>query len=258
MANAFSGWSSTMISEMLSMVDMGALFVDPAFYGFGVPRGDGRLVTVLPGLFGGDLYLEPLRRWLGRVGYSPVRSTLDFNAGCLQRLREQVYREIMRRMDGAPRPIAIIGHSRGGLIGWALASRLQEQVSHLVLLGSPVSAFRGSVASGDPLAPAGAVGRALMRISDELRDMLDPDCSYPTCGCPLVDDIMGPLSPRTQLLSIHGGDDQVVAGMAQTTEGEVVQVKASHLGLVYNPQVYHALGRFLARHPPSEQAPMHH
>jgi triacylglycerol lipase len=247
MANAFTGMSSVMIREMLTMVDLGALMTDPAFYGIGVPRGDGRPVVVLPGLLGNDLYLQPLRRWLGWVGYSPVRSTLDFNAGCLQRLRQQVLKEIMRRMDGTERPIAIIGHSRGGLMGWALASQLQEKVSHLVLLGAPVSAFRASVMSGDPLAPAGPVGRALMRISDELRDMLDPDCNYPDCGCALVNDMMSPVSPSTSVLSIHGSDDLVVGELAQTSaDGDSVQVNASHLGLVYNPQVYHLLGRFLA------------
>src|SRR5215469_18849461 len=90
MANALNGISSVMIREMMTMVDVGALLADPCFYGFGIPRGDGRLVAVLPGLLGSDLYLQPLRNWLQRVGYSPVRSTLEFNAGCLQRLREQV------------------------------------------------------------------------------------------------------------------------------------------------------------------------
>jgi pimeloyl-ACP methyl ester carboxylesterase len=236
-----------MIREMLTMVDLGALLADPAFYGIGVPRGNGKRVVVLPGLLGNDLYLQPLRQWLGWVGYSPVRSTLGFNAGCLQRLREQVLKEIMRRMDGDRRPIAIIGHSRGGLMGWALASQLREKVSHLVLLGAPVAAFRASVESGDPLAPAGPVGRALMRISDELRDMLDPGCNYPDCRCPLVSDVMSPLSPATSVLSIHGSEDLVVGELAQTTDdGETLQVSASHVGLVYNPGVYHALGRFLA------------
>ncbi|MBV8360557.1 MAG: alpha/beta fold hydrolase [Deltaproteobacteria bacterium] len=248
MANALNGWSSVMIREMLSMVDMGALLVDPAFYGIGVPRGNGKLVVVLPGLLGNDLYLQPLRQWLGWVGYSPVRSTLEFNAGCLQRLREQVHREIMRRMEVDPRPIAIIGHSRGGLMGWALASQLQEKVSHLVLLGAPVAAFRASVESGDPLAPAGPVGRALMRISDELRDMFDPNCNYPDCRCAMVNDVMSHLSPSTSVLSIQGSEDLVVGEMAQTADGgETLHVNASHVGLVYNPQVYHALGRFLAR-----------
>jgi triacylglycerol lipase len=256
MANALSGMSSVMIREMLTMVDLGALLADPAFYGIGIPRGDGKLVVVLPGLLGNDLYLQPLRQWLYRVGYSPVPSTLDFNAGCLQRLREQVHHEIMRRRQVDSRPIALIGHSRGGIMAWAIASQLQEKVSHLVMLGSPVASFRASIASGDAGAPAGPVGRMLMRISEELRQVLDPACNYPTCGCPLVNDVMNPLSPQTSILSIHGRDDLLVGKMAQTTnDGDNLYVSASHVGLVYNPEVYHALGRFLARLDTRERTP---
>ena len=107
--------------------------------------------------------------------------------------------------------------------------------------------------SGNPLAPSEPVGRMLMRISDELCDMLDPDCNYPDCGCALVNDIIGPVSPRTKVLSIHGTEDLVVGELAQTSGDETVQVKASHVGLVYNPQVYHELGRFLARPRAPEQ-----
>jgi triacylglycerol lipase len=247
MTNAFSGLSSVMIREMLTMVDLGALLADPVFYGIGVPRGDRKPVVVIPGLLGNDLYLQPLRLWLGCVGYSPVRSTLVFNAGCMQRLREQICQEIMRRMEVDPRPIALIGHSRGGVMAWALASQLQENVSHLVLLGSPVASFRASVASGNSYAPAGIVGRMLMRISEGLREILDPDCNYPNCGCALVNDVVSPLSARTAILSIHGTEDLVVGEAAQSTsDGQNVLVDASHVGLVYNAQVYRAVGRFLA------------
>ena len=245
MVDAFCDVSSVMMREMLTMMDLGALLADPVFYGIGVPSGDGKPVVVIPGLLGNDLYLQPLRRWLGCVGYSPVRSTLAFNAGCLQRLREQVRGEISRRAK-SDSPIALIGHSRGGVLAWAIASELQEKVSHLVLLGSPVATFRASVASGDPYAPAGTVGRMLMRISEELRELLDPDCKYPSCGCAMVNDVMRPLSASTAILSIHGRQDLVVEGMAQTREGETVVVNTSHVGLVYNAQVYRAVGRFLA------------
>jgi triacylglycerol lipase len=247
MVNDLGELSSVMMREMLTMVDLGALLADPAFYGVGVPRGDGKPVVVIPGLLGNDLYLQPLRRWLGCVGYSPVRSTLTFNAGCLQRLRKQIREQIERRTKGDQRRIALVGHSRGGVLAWALASELQEKVSHLVLLGSPVASFRASVASGNQYAPAGAVGRMLMRISEQLREALDPDCSYPSCGCTMVNDVMSSVSERTAVLSIHGSEDFVVAETAQSmSNGQRMVVKASHVGLVYNAEVYRALGRFLA------------
>ncbi len=247
MVNDLGELSSVMMREMLTMVDLGALLADPAFYGIGVPHGDGKPVVVIPGLLGNDLYLQPLRRWLRCVGYSPVRSTLTFNAGCLQRLREQIRQQITRRTKGDQTTIALIGHSRGGILAWALASELQERVSHLVLLGSPVASFRASVASGDRHAPAGAVGRMLMRISEQLREVLDPDCNYPSCGCAMVNDVMSSLNARTAVLSIHGSEDLVVAETAQSIgNGQRMLVKASHVGLVYNAEVYRALARFLA------------
>ena len=249
MVNSLYDVSSVMMREMLTMMDLGALLADPVFYGIGVPAGDGKPVVVIPGLLGNDLYLQPLRRWLDTVGYLPVRSTLKLNAGCLQRLREQVREEIMRRTRGDSAPIALIGHSRGGVLAWALARELQEKVSHLVLLGSPVATFRASVASGDPRAPARTVGRMLMRISENLRDLLDPGCKYPSCGCAMVNDVLSPLGTGTAVLSIHGTHDLVVEETAQVREGETLLVPTSHVGLVYNPQVYRTLGRFLAARP---------
>src|SRR4029078_6126185 len=68
--------------------EFGMLMGDPIFWGIGVPRGDGRPVMVLPGLFAGDAYLHPLRDWLGRAGYSPVRSGIDRNPGWSSELIE--------------------------------------------------------------------------------------------------------------------------------------------------------------------------
>src|SRR5437762_5452039 len=123
-------------SEARALNELFALQRDPVFRGVGMPRGDGQLVLVIPGLFGSDAYLEPLRSWLRRIGYHPVRSTMLINAGCPDRLRTQVETALRRSIDRHPGRIAVIGHSRGGMLGWAIASRWQDQVSHLVLLGS--------------------------------------------------------------------------------------------------------------------------
>src|SRR5262245_5869745 len=125
--------------EARAVAELAALHRSPVFYARNVPRGDGRRVLVVPGLFGNDLYLQPLRGWLTRIGYRPIRSSLTINAGCPDRLRAQIERSLQRRLT-EPGPIALIGHSRGGMLCWALASRLQARASHLLLVGSPAPA----------------------------------------------------------------------------------------------------------------------
>ena len=80
--------------ESLALGELAALTRDPIYRGESVPRGDGRLVVLIPGLFGSDLYLWPLRRWLARVGYRPSASGLWVNAGCGERLTAQIEKSI--------------------------------------------------------------------------------------------------------------------------------------------------------------------
>ena len=249
MSEPDGGLLGVLTKESLSMVDFASLWFDPVFYGIRVAQGNGKPVVVLPGLFGNDRYLQPLRQWLHCIGYAPMASSLNLNAGCIERLRQQVETQIARHLDGDPRPIALIGHSRGGVLAWALAALLQERVSHLVMLGSPVASFMVSVESGraNVNVPVGQVSRMLMRASTLMRHILDPNCDYPVCGCSFLRDVMRPLSPRTSVLSIYGRDDAIVPEEAQITTGETLEVATSHVGMVYHPEVYRALGRFLAQ-----------
>ena len=68
-------------SEAFALGELAQLMAAPVNYGFGVPRGDGRYVLVLPGMFASDTYLYPMRAWLDRIGYRAVRSTLRRCAG---------------------------------------------------------------------------------------------------------------------------------------------------------------------------------
>jgi pimeloyl-ACP methyl ester carboxylesterase len=234
--------------EALALIELAALRLDPVYLGMGVPRGDGRLVLVLPGLFGNDLYLQPLRGWLRRVGYRPLRSTIVLNAGCPNRLREQVETELRARMSRHPGPVALVGHSRGGMLAWALASRLQEQASHLAILGSPANAV-GEMLRRDPAFDSAAIPAASAVVEAGRRAMrlLDPDCEFPTCGCAYPEDLRRPLSASTRIFSAYSREDQIVAPNASRVPGaRNVEVDGTHSGLVYNRAVYRELAQFLA------------
>jgi pimeloyl-ACP methyl ester carboxylesterase len=227
--------------------ELGRLFFDPIFYGANTTRGDGRLVVVIPGLFGGDFYLEPLRAWLRRIGYTPVRSSLALNAGCALRIRDQVQEQIAKWRQRSGGRFALVGHSRGAVIGWSIAAQMGEEVSHLAVLGSPVGDYRRSAASGRDQAPRTPMGRVLRQAGNFARRALDPDCNYPTCDCSFVRDTRRPLSPATAFLSIVSRDDEVVPPDAiENAAEQTVEVGGGHAGLVYNPEVYRALGHFLS------------
>lgn len=226
--------------EARAWAELAELMADRIYWS--PPRhGDDRAVLVLPGLFGNDIYLRPLRSWLSRSGYQPVGSALLVNAGCPERLTRRIEGHLENRLGSNDCRIAIIGHSRGGLLGRAIASRLQDRVSHLVLLGSPV----GGITSWAQAAgyTAGRPAAAQVRqASDQARRLLDPDCNVPDCGCPFPSDFLRPLHPKTQTVSIYSTDDPIVPAQAcRVPRGQNVEVTGTHTGLAFNRSVYHAL-----------------
>ena len=232
--------------EARALGELAALYRDPIFYGRGVSRGDGRLVAVIPGLFGNDFYLRPLRTWLSRIGYTPLRSSLSINAGCPDRLRAQVEQSLQRRLR-EPGPICLIGHSRGGMLSWALASRLQQRVSHLVLLGSPASAVVAMMTDAEVLSPSTVARSSVADAGARALKLLDPDCRVPACGCPYTDDLRRPLHPATNVMSIFSRDDPIVRPDAcRLPAGHNVEIGGTHGGLVYNRAALRPLAQFLA------------
>lgn len=122
--------------------EFGLLMADPVFWGWGVGRGDGRAVLVLPGLLGGDAYLRPLRDWLRRVGYTPIKSGIERNPGWSEELVAELGEIAERAAEGTRRPVVIIGHSMGGILGRSVAVRRPELVEHVIALGSPLGVSR--------------------------------------------------------------------------------------------------------------------
>jgi triacylglycerol lipase len=121
------------------------LFQDPVYWGWGVRRGDGHSVVLLPGLFAGDRSLEPLRNWLRRMGYRPVRSGLDRNPGWSEELVDELGELVEREFGRSGRRVTIIGQSMGGLMGRSVAIRRPHTTRHVITLGSPLRMSRGQL-----------------------------------------------------------------------------------------------------------------
>lgn len=233
----------SMYREALAWTELTHLIASPVFYGSGVTRGDGRLVLVLPGLFGNDFYLLPMHSWLARMGYKPLGSTLTLNVGCPERLRQRIDLEVQRASEKNSGPVALIGHSRGGILARAMAADLGARCSHLVLLGSPVGGLENFAKAmvKPPAAPRVA------RVGNRWRRVLDPSCDVPFCGCPFPTDFQRPLHRSTKITSIYSPDDSIVPAAASPLPGaNNIEVRGTHIGLVYNRVVYKHLAAALA------------
>jgi triacylglycerol lipase len=238
-------WNS-LVRESLALGELAALMRDPIYRGDSVPRGDGRLVVLIPGLFASDFYLWPLRRWLARIGYRPSTSGLWVNAGCADRLTAQIEKWIERQSRGADGRVVLVGHSRGGILARALAAKLRRPPSHLILLGSPVAQASRFAQSRMEPELLGQASSALMRASNTARRILDPECSFPECGCGFVNAMRAELDPSIAVLSIYSREDPIVPPQACViTGGRNVEVRGTHSGLAYNPAVYRELARSL-------------
>ncbi len=120
-------------------LEFGQLLRDPVFWGWGVPRGDGHTVLVLPGLGGGDAYLRPLRGWLRRLGYRTLRSGIRRNPGPSERLLAELGERVEAEFRRTGRRLSIVGHSMGGAQARAIARRHPQAVRQVITLGAPIA-----------------------------------------------------------------------------------------------------------------------
>ena len=228
--------------EPLALAELAQLIVSPIYRRSDLSDGGSRSVLVIPALFAGDLYLYPMRNWLRRQGYDAMTSTLVLNAGCPERLCRRIETELQRRMKATSERVALIGHSRGGILARAIAARLQDEASHLILLGSPIGAFAEGLRSRSEIDPGLTTARALLGASARARRLLDPNCNVPACGCAFPEDFQRPLSAQTKVVSMYSRDDPIVPPSASLVPGaRNVEVAGTHSGLVYNREVYEEL-----------------
>ena len=132
-------------------VEFAMLLADPVFWGLGVARGDGHSVFVLPGLGGGDSYLTPMRGWLQRIGYRPMRSGLRMNPGWSEDLVEELGELVRQEFERSGSPVTIIGHSMGGVIGRSIAVRSPHLIRHIIALASPLGIARSRLSASVPI-----------------------------------------------------------------------------------------------------------
>jgi triacylglycerol lipase len=231
-------------TEALFAAEVLLLHATPVYYGFGVPRGDGSGVVVIPGFLGTDLYLNELHSWLGRIGYQPYFSGIGINAECPNLLVQRHLSETMERaLVETGRKIHLIGHSLGGVIARSIAGQRPQDIASVITLASPI---RGTAASRAVLHAADAIRQ---RILNEHGRAVLPACYTGRCTCSFVDSLNREVPDSLFETAIYTRDDGIVDWRyCRTMNPELdFEVPGTHIGMAFNPAAYAIVAERLAR-----------
>jgi len=231
--------------EALFPLDWIALRISPVYYGFGVPRGHGEPVVVVPGFLGSDRYLTELHLWLRRVGYRPYFSGIGRNVDCPELLTQRLIYTIEQAHLETKQPVTLIGHSLGGMLARAAGHRVPALVKQVITMGSPFRAVRAHpvVLSAANLVRSNIVG------ARRRRREVDDGCFTPQCDCTFVRSLRDEEPPDDfERRAIYSKVDGVVDWRSCMEEEADLnrEVTATHIGMAFNPDVYHTLGKLLA------------
>lgn len=235
---------TTLWSEALFGAEILILHAMPVYYGFGVPRGDGSGVVIIPGFLGTDLYLTELHAWLSRIGYRPYFSGIGINAECPNLLiKRRLNQTIDKALAETGRKIHLIGHSLGGVIARSVAAQRPKDVASVITLAAPI---RGTVANRTVLHAAEAVRQ---RILEEHGSKVLPGCYTGRCTCNFLNSLRRKV-PRSMIeTAIYTRHDGVVDWRYCRTMNPAVDVEVpgTHIGMTFNPTAYVVVAERLAR-----------
>lgn len=229
--------------ESLVGVDWTLLHLSPVYFGFGVPRGDDSAVIVVPGFLGSDFYLYELYLWLARIGYKPYLSGIGWNADCLNTLNEKLVETIKRAHIETGKKVHLIGHSLGGVLSRSAATQYPELIESVITLGSP---FRGVRSHPKVVEMSNRIRRRIFKKTDKTDY---PNCYTGHCNCITVTALQSYLPKKVRQSAIYTKSDGIVDwhNCRSRFEENNFEVTGTHIGLVYNFQVYKLIASRLSK-----------
>jgi len=231
--------------EALFPLDWIALHASPVYYGFGVPRGHGEPVILVPGFLGDDRYLTEMHLWLRRVGYRPYFSGIGRNVDCPELLTQRLVMTVDQAYTDTRQKVTIVGHSLGGMLARAAAYREPEKVKQVITMGSP---FRSVRAHPLILSAANFVRSNIVRERRQRREVTN-NCFTPQCNCSFVSTLRDAQpGDDFQRNAIYSRVDGVVDWRSCVEEDASLnrEVTATHIGMAFNPDVYRTVANLLA------------
>lgn len=193
------------------------------------PRGNRQPVLVLPGFTASDVSTRLLRTYLRYLNYDARPWGLGKNTGHVPALLPQIIGLIDHLYAQTETPVRLVGQSLGGYLAREAARERQHIVHQIITLGSPVI-------GGPRFTAAAAAYRAQGYDLGDLERRVEE--RYAT-----------PLNPP--VTAIYSQGDGIVAWQACIDERspnvEHIEVRGSHLGMGFNPQILQLIAQRLAK-----------
>lgn len=198
-------------------------------------------VLLVPGFMAGDGSLAALRGWLRRRGSRTAAAGMRLNVDCAERAVEGIEARLERFSHQAGRSVVLVGQSRGGELARVVAVRHPEQVSGLVMLGSPVLA---PLSVGPTVLSA---VRSVARLGDlGVPGMFSSRCATGDCCAAFREDLAASLPEAVHAVAIYSRSDGIVSWRACRDQcSRHVEVESSHTGMAVNREVYRVLDAIL-------------
>lgn len=169
------------------------------------PDGRGQSVLLTPGFMAGDWSMYPMAKALRSWNFRPVRIGLRLNVDCTNKVLTRLEQRLEVAIERYGHQVAVVGWSRGGILGKMLVVRRSELVSGLITIASPnvsplaVNAMvRGQL---DLLVRAHRAG---------VEGVLGHDCIYGECAAAMSTALTQPFPANIPYVSIYTPQDSVV------------------------------------------------
>lgn len=223
--------------EARAPFELRALRRSPLWRGEGMPVGRGRPVLLIPGFMSAPHKAGPLQHVLEAAGWRSRIADVGRNAGPAYHSVDAATRDLELLVEATQSKVTVIGHSRGGQFGRVLAVRHPELIERVIAIGAPLRTkyppFLVVKVPAETLDRAWRAG-AFGHVAPELELAVD-------------NDRYRPFPPSVQLISIYSRRDGIVdGGYCWDPAAEMVEIDASHLGLINSIAGVEAIASVLA------------
>lgn len=192
------------------------------------PRGHGQPVLILPGYGAGDVSTIMLKGYLRLLGYRARGWGLGRNSGKASELLPRILKRAVSLARRSQSKIHLIGWSFGGYLARELARERADLVGQVITLGTPIV--------GGPKYTV--LARSFRRLGIDVEAMAaEADRRNAVALC-------------TPVIAIYSRQDAIVAWKAcidpTGANIEHVEVRTTHLGFGFSPEVYKIIAQRLA------------